>query len=187
MRLFLCQISVVFIFLCCFVCCENDNGKDDCSCPDNTKNLISARQLSFTISINYRDLGFVSIEKIDSIKIKVDGILFKSISSETIDTTGETRQIFNNIPYVPSRKEYLAILPNKIDTAKTQIIADYIGLLETSPVLSPGDHVIEISEIQFKNLINQLVVFKPQVYKGFTVAENSTVLFIGEFGLTYNE
>jgi hypothetical protein len=179
------QTLFIFILFSFLISCEEET--DDCNCPDNIASVNSARQLSFAISLSNQEHGFIYLEKIDSIKIKIDDILFNAVSSETIDTTGETQLIYNNIPFVQSKREYLVMLPGKSDTSHTQTVGEFIGLLDNTPVLTPGNHIFEIYEIRFKNLMNQLVVLKPQIYNGFIVTQSDAEIFIGSFEISFNE
>lgn len=179
-------LCIIILFF-SLISCENDSNTDDCGCPAKVSAIDSARQLSFIISVGNDIHGYINTEKIDSIKIILDGTLHITAGSDTIDATGETQTIYNNIPFVQSKREYLVMVPGKLDTTKSQTISDYVGLLDRTPVLAPGDHIIEVAEIRFKNLNAQWVVLKPQLYKGFTVTANTKEIFIGSFEISYNE
>jgi len=175
-----------FILLIFFItgCEKISNECDVISIPEGEATM---RQLSLILEIKHPVYGYVLVDKIDSVKIKIDGDLLGTFNSDTIDTNKTPAIGYDDIRFSQSKTSYLVNIPNHLDTLQTHTIADYQGYLENSPLLSIGDHVCEISEIYFKDLRNKYVVLKAQQYCNFTISEGAKSSFIGSFEIMYNE
>lgn len=187
MKLFLLQ-TVLLLFLFCLFSCENNNEDEECDCNaiENSGNK-SFQQYTLTLSIQNPVYGYVNVEKINSIKLKLNGMPFGPFSSEISDTIGKTHFVQNNVQFSSSKRNYLIYIPQKLDTSDILTVKDYSDFLRNSPALSSGSHICEISEIQFKNLNNQWVIIKPQIYQGFDIISDSKKHFIGDFEISYDE
>lgn len=180
-------IWIAFLPLLFFSSCLNEgggNGYFDDAVVDGGSDQNKFKQITFTINV-INELGeYVNTGQIDSVKLKVNGKDWSVFKSESIDTIGMTDKIANNIQFSYSKINYLIIAPYIINTDTIETAGDIVKYLNDRMVLSPGDYVCEISEVKFHDLNNQWVVLKPQVYKDFSVIDNTASSFVGEISLT---
>lgn len=176
--------AILFLFF--FSSCDksSDIGQFDDAVVESESNQHKFKQITFTINV-INNLGeYVNTNQIDSVKLKVNGKDWGVFKSESIDTTSKTKKITNNIRFSDSKINYLIIAPYILKTDKLETAGDFVNYLDNRIVLNPGDYVCEVSEVKFHDLNNQWVVFKPQVYKDFSVIDNTTSSFVGEISLT---
>lgn len=167
--------------------CEkgNDNlGFFDDAIVDGESNQTRFKQINFTVNVINESGEYVNTNQIDSVKLKVNGKYWGVFKSEIRDTTDMTDTIANKIQFSYSKINYLILAPYVINTDNIQTAGDIVRYLNDRIVLAPGDYVCEVSEVKFHDLNNQWVVLKPQVYKDFSVIDNSASSFIGEITLT---
>lgn len=173
-----------FILLILFITgCEKISN--ECEPISSNEGQVAMRQLALTLEIKHPVYGYVSVYKIDSVKIKIDGALMGTFSSGTIDTNKTPAIGYDDTRFSQSKTSYLVHIPNHIDTSKTHSISDYQDYLENCPLLSAGNHICEISGVYFKDLKNNIIVMKPQQYCSFSVSEGAKSSFIGNFEITY--
>jgi len=177
-------ITILLLFF--FSSCDksSDIGQFDDAVVESESNQHKFKQITFTINV-INNLGeYVNTNQIDSVKLKVNGKDWGVFKSESIDTIGKTNKIANNIRFSVSKINYLIIAPYILKTDKLETAGDFVNYLDNRIVLTPGDYVCEVSEVKFHDLNNQWVVLKPQVYKDFSVIDNTTSSFVGEISLT---
>jgi hypothetical protein len=159
--------------------CEKENGtgllSNDKS--DSTSSSYTFQQISFLVSLHDLKYGYANLDKIDSIKVNVDGKYWGTFSSQIHDTSGITLLTTDNLGYSEFKIDYLIIAPYQSTMDQFHTVGDFIN---NSSELTPGDHVCEVSEVKFKNFAGHWIEIKPQIFKEFRVIENTTSSFVGE-------
>ena len=184
--------SYTCIFILClalFSNCEKEGsgiGKFDDAIVESESNPNKLKQLTFTINLSNKANEYLNLKQIDSIRLKVNGKNWGTFSSESLDTTAKTSRITNGLRYSASKINYLIIAPYTLNTQNLETAGDFTDYLSKRIVLSAGDYVCEVSEIKFRNLNNDWVILKPQLYKDFKVVANTTSSYVGEISVPFN-
>lgn len=178
---------VVYLFallLPCLVflhsCTQEGIGQFDDAVVDNSNSPNKFRQITFTVSLHNTAAGYANIEKIDSLKLRVNGKTWGNFSSETADTTGRTELTVGNIAYSAAKLNYLVIAPYQLAIDTLATAGDYAQYLNQRLVIQPGEYVCEVAEVKFKNALGAWVTLKPRVYKDFTVVANTVSSYAGD-------
>jgi hypothetical protein len=171
-----------------FNCCEKDSGigQFDSVIIEDQNNPNNFRQITFLVSLYSPSYGYLNLEVIDSIKIFVNAKYWGTFSSELADTTDKTDRIIQNIRYSDKNISYLFIAPYQLKTDNLETVGDFINYLNDRIVLAPGDYVFEIKEIKYRNLIDNIITKRTQVFADFTVIENTTSSYIGDIEISIN-
>jgi hypothetical protein len=172
-------IVVLFLLL---AACEKESGTEQITVNllDSALHINKFQQVTFVVNLFDSVNGFANLEKIDSVKINVNGNYWGTFSSQGRDTSGRTKHVSENINYSKSKINYLIIAPFQSKVDQLETVGDFVQYLNNSSVLAPGDYVSEISEVKFKNKIGKWITINPQIFKEFTVVENTTSSYVGE-------
>lgn len=164
--------------------CESGGiGRFDDPIVENPNHANKFKQITFTLNLVNRDRGFVNVPRLDSIKLKVNGKEWGTFASEPNDTTRKTDWLSDHLKFSSAKINYLVIAPYQLKADQPQTAGDYISYLDGRIVLQPGEYVCEISELKFKNQLQEWVVLKPQFYKDFRIIENTASSFAGEISV----
>ena len=155
-------------------------GDFDGAIIENSTKTNKFKQISFNINIVNSANEYLYVNQIDSIKLKVNGKAWGAYASEEIDTTTHTSQIENNVRFSNSKINYLVLAPYYINTTSLETAGDYLEYLNDRIVLTPGDYVCEVAELSFRDINNQVITIKPQIYKDFSVNTNASSAYAGE-------
>jgi hypothetical protein len=180
--------NIRWIFLLCsiyFISCDKDSniGQFDDAVVESESNQYKFKQITFTINLVNSKSEYLNITKVDSIKLQVNGKVWGTFGSESIDTTGNTDNFSEDLSYSASKINYLIIAPYILKIDKLDTAGDFVNYLDNRLILTPGDYVCEIAEIKFRDRKDRWKTFKPQVYKDFKVNENTTSSFVGEISI----
>lgn len=181
------------LYLSCFLLilvlsgCGNSNediGQFDSAVIESSTNQNKFKQITFTMDVARNGNEYLNTGQIDSVRLKVNGKNWGVFTSESIDTTGNTNKIDGGLQFSYSRVSYLVIAPYVLSSDGLQTAGDFVAYLGNRIVLTPGDYVCEVSEVKFRNSRDEWIALKPQIYKNFTVVENTTSSYLGHIVIT---
>jgi hypothetical protein len=188
MRIRLSKSYFFFLVLLLLFSCEKDSGigQFDSIVVDNPNNPNKFRQITFLVNLNDAENGYLNLESIDSMKVYVNAKYWGTFTSEYNDTTNNTDKIVANISYSDNVVRYLLIAPYQLKTDNLETAGDFINYLNDRIVLTPGDYIFEIKEIKYRNLLNEVITLKTQVFADFQVLENTTSSYVGNIEIPIN-
>jgi hypothetical protein len=168
--------------------CEKTSGigQFDNVIIESENNRNKFKQITFIVSLENPSYGYLNLEKIDSLKIHVNGKYWGSFASELSDTTFKTNRIVNKIKYSDKPIKYLIIAPYQLKTDNLNSAGDFVDYLIARIVLTPGDYVCEIKEVKFKNINSEWISKKVQLFANFSVIENTTSSYVGNLTIPIN-
>lgn len=181
-------LGIVILLTSILASCEMDDlGNFDGAIIESSTNTNKFKQISFTINIVNNSNEYLYVNKIDSLKLKVNGKIWGVYASEEMDTTTHASKIENNVRFSSSKINYLVLAPYYINTTSLETAGDYLEYLNDRIVLTPGDYVCEVAELSFHDMNNQLITIKPQVYKDFSVNTNASSAYAGEITIVLDK
>lgn len=86
----------------------------------------------------------IVVEKIDSIKIKVNNTDWGTYSSESIDTAGLNTWTENNYRVTNESVKYQVFAEYNLEVNAMETAGDYVNCLSSRMVLDPGGYLCEI-------------------------------------------
>jgi len=180
-------IGYLIVLLCLLSGCENETiiEPSNGGLTDSTSSKFKFQQITLLVNLYDSVNGYANLQKIDSIKINVNGKYWGTFSSESRDTADSKGFINDNIKYSVSKINYLVIASYQLKIDSLETVGDFVYNLNNRIILAPGDYICEISEVKFKNIAGEWIKFKPQIYKEFKVVENTTSSFAGEFEISF--
>lgn len=151
---------------------------------DDADNPNKLRQLLLVIQPVDTDGRTILVDRIDTVKVKVDGKPWGIFSSDSLET--EDLPTMQNGPYTVTDVSlgYFVLAEYLISVGDLRTAGDFAGYLYNRLSLPPGDHVCEVAEVQFRDDNGDRVVIRPHTYTPFTVEENIASVYLGEIEIT---
>ena len=168
--------------------CDSDSGigQFDDIVIDSENSLYKFNQLTFIASFYNQEFGYLNLEIIDSLKLLVNGKQWGIFCSEAVDTTGRTSVRVNNLAYSEAPVKYLFIAPYQHNANNLETAGDYVDFMKARVALTPGGYICEIKEVKFRDLSGNLITKGLNMFAEFTVVENTTSSYIGNFNIPVN-
>ena len=181
---FFCRLTFC-TFLSLLTACEKDTGigQFDYAVIEDDDNPNKFSQLTFILSLNNPDNGYLNIEVIDSIELYVNAKYWGTFSSEPVDTSGNTDRITAGRPYSDKPISYLIVAPYQLKTNNLETAGDFVNYLNDRIVLTPGGYICEIRKIQYKDLNGNWLTEKPHLFANFSVIENTSSSYLGNINI----
>lgn len=179
---------LLFLFIAIFISSCNDDsiGQFDSIVVESADNQYKFSQVSFVVSLEESNYGYLSIDQIDSIEIYVNAKYWGTFASETIDSDYWTNQTVNQLKFSDQKIKYTVVAPYQLKTDNLSTVGDFVEYLNDRVVLAPGEYIFEIQRIKFQNNQNEWIEVSSQAYKSFTVELNNASLFLDEFAIPFN-
>lgn len=177
LNLIICFITGALIYSCTK---DSGIGQFDDLVVESKDNPYKFKQITFVVSVNNPEYGYLNMPVIDSMKIYINAKYWGTFSSEASDTTEKTDLINNNIKYSNSKIKYLIVAPYQLKVDNLTYAGDFVDYLKQRIVLTPGEYVCEIKEIKFKSLTGDMITKKTQAFTKVTVIQNTTSSYVGD-------
>jgi hypothetical protein len=144
-------------------------------------------QLVFVVRLKNSAGNYLLIDEIDSIKVSVNGKRWCNVPSQVLDTAQVPHSTTNQFFTTPFQVNYPIIAPYQPPTTLLLSAGDYVEFLMNRLVLLPGDYLCSLEEISFKDLTGNSHTMKPFLIQHFTVVENTTSSYVGEFEVNLSD
>ena len=153
---------------------------------DNPENPYKFRELLLVVHLINANGNYVVLDQIDSIKLNVNGQLWGAFTSSTLDTSGLITRVEDNQNVTEQELGYLVMAQYSVEKQDLITAGEYANHLRDRRTLAPGDHVAEITEIQFRDGAGSTVILQPRMYAPFTLEENRASVFLGNITISVN-
>jgi len=138
-------------------------------------------ELLFLVNIKNQNGNYIVSQTIDSIYLKVNQKTWGYFKTENVDTLINGVSTELNFRTCSNKFNYLVIAGYKVSTDSINTAGEAVDFLLQRLVLTPGDYVCEIAEIQLTNIYGEKIKIKPRIFANFTVETGMTNAFLGEF------
>ena len=174
------KIIVLITLLFLIVGCD---GSGVSSIEDLVVSEESPKKVYFTLSILTTESYYLVLNKLDSIELEIDGMVWGYFKSEELDTTTlDSKFISNNYLVNEKKIEYLAIDQyHQEDTTTVTTAGHVVEELENRIILSPGDHVARIKQLQIESRDEELVSLNSIDFVHFHVNDADESVYVGDF------
>lgn len=169
-----------------FIACGGESVGVDDAIIDSENNANKLQQLLMVLTLTDADNNNIAVEKIDSVKLKINGQSWGTFSSEPLDLEGITTTTAGNLNVTDQNVSYLVIAQYTIVVDSLSTAGEYANYLHNRLRIAPGDYICEIAEVKFRDVSNNTVTVKPRVFRSFTVAPNIASLSLGEIDIKVN-
>ena len=168
--------------------CEQDDGigQFDSIVIDDPDNPYKFQQVNFLVSLENPEYGYYNLSLIDSVEVYVNAKYWGTFSSGLVDTSYWTDRIIDEIKYSDNTVRYLVVAPYQLKTDNLSTASDFVDYLYDRIVLTPGEYVMEIRKLKFKDNNGDWVTKNIKEYSDFEVIENTSSAFIGDFNIQVN-
>lgn len=170
----------LFVLLVCNSCETEYLGPYDSAIIESTTNPVKFSQLTFILNLHHPDFGYLCLDRIDSLKIKANAEKWGTFTSEWVDTTGRMDIEAGSLGYSQKAVNYLFVAPYRVNTDNLNTAGDVVRYMQDKIALVPGDYVCEITEVKFRDLEDNIITLKTQLFADFRVIENTSSSYIGK-------
>ncbi len=180
--------SLLTIWICIHLLSCSTDDENDFSFGDAVVNNSSERefnQLIFILNIKNISDEFICMERIDSVRLQVNGNPWGVFSSEPIENEARIDFEKDNISWSVSPVNYLVIAPYMKKKTYIETAGDAIEYLNGVLELQPGDYICEITEIKLKDKLGDWIKIRPFVFQNFTVRENTVSSYLGDISVRW--
>lgn len=153
---------------------------------DNPNNANKLKQLLTVINVVTPSGSYAVLDRIDSIKLNVDGQFWGSFSSAQLDRSGLITTVENDLDVADKETGYFLLAEYSLNSDDLSTAGEYANYLRGRLTLPPGDHICEIAEVQFKDRSNNTIIVKPRIHLPFRVEENVASIFLGKISISIN-
>jgi len=145
-------------------------------------------QISFLLSIKNSN-GYLNVNQINDLEIFANTEKWGVFSSEINNSQSESDVIVNNVRYSDSKINYLFVAKSELLVSDENLstTGDFINLLNSRVVLTPGNYVSELIGLSYENEIAEVITKDIQVFRELEVKENTTSSFLGEIEITIED
>lgn len=175
-------IGILFLSGSLIACGGESVGVDD-AVIDSENNANKLQQLLMVLTLTDAENNYVAVEKIDSVKLKINGQPWGTFPSEPLDLEGIATTTVGNLNVTDQEVSYLAIAQYTVTVDSLTTAGEYASYLHNRLRIAPGDYICEIAEIKFRDAQNNTVTVKPRVFRSFTVEPNTASLSLGEIAI----
>jgi len=142
---------------------------------------------NLVLILNFKsDSVYLVLDQIDEIKLKVNNSDWADLKEQKFDNSGITYTMNQNIKETINKVPYLIVSGQTQNAPESYTAGAFADYMNNFIYLTPGDYVVEIAEVKFRNLLNDTITVKPRIYQYFQVLPDTKSLFLGEFDIQVN-
>ena len=165
-----------------FISCGDENSPTNSVVSEDR--MIPFSQILMRLEVKTGDSSYLVMDKLDSVKLLVNGQRWSTSSTEVLDTSKIAKSLRNNFFVSSQPLNYMLIAPYEADDTEAFSTAgeyaDYLNLLQS---LRPGEYACFWESFSIRGKDGSVNTYYPQQYQTFSVEEGHSSAFAGT--LTY--